>query len=397
MTTGWLKKLSVVLALCLMLGCAAGCGGDGAASGTGEATSETGEAGTAEAEDKVIAKVGYIFMGDCDIESAAMEANEQRLAAAVHTDIESCYIDNVTITDFEAAVDKLVENGCNYIVSTSPNYTNVLTEVAGANMNINFISYGARVRSVNIYAYTDQLYEGAYIAGMAAAFNSKTEKIGIVVDTQMIYPVAAIDAAVLGTQLVYKDATLYPVYATEKDEIHKAVDALANQGCDVIISYTNLKETVEYCEQKGIKVIGNHDYSENAKDYENLLMYFYSDHDSFYLSQFKQMDLETWQPQSYVGTIGNGVVAVSAAQECAADGTQDVIDVLVPKIATGEGYIFSGEIKSTAGNVIVQQSHTLSPAEVYGLDWYFLGVDPVLGSYVQQKTELEINDFEIKK
>lgn len=393
MATGWLKKISAMLALCMMLGCAAGCNGGAAGEQT---TAETGEAGTAEAVEEEIIKVGYIFMGDCDEASATMDANEQRLAAAMHTDVESCYIDNVTITDFSQAVDKLVEEGCTYIVSANSRYTNILTEVAGKNMNINFISYGARIRTVNVYSYTDQMYEGAYIAGMAAAYNSTSEKIGIVVDPQMIYPIAVINAAALGTQLVYSDATLYTAYAAENGEIQDAVDALEAKGCDVIISYTESAETVEYCEQQGIKVIGNLDYSSTAKDYENLLMYFYSDHDSFYLSQFKQMDLDTWEPDSYVGTLANGVVAVSAAQECAKDGTQDIIDVLVPKIATGEGYIFSGELKNTAGNIILQQSKTLEPAEVYAMDWYVLGVDSSVGTFIQQKTELEINDFEIK-
>lgn len=392
MTTGWLKKLSAMLALCVMIGCFSGCNGDSAQ----QSTTETGEAGTAEVEEEEIIKVGYIFMGECDDPSATMDANEQRLAAAMHTDVQSCYIDNVTITDFAKAVDKLVEAGCTYIVSANSRYTNILTEVAGKNMNINFISYGARIRTVNVCAYTDQMYEGSYVAGMAAAYNSTSEKIGIVVDPQMIYHTAVINAAALGTQLVYSDATLYTAYASEDGEIHDAVDALAAKGCDVIISYTESSETVEYCEQNGIKVIGNLDYSHDAKDYENLLMYFYSDHDSFYLAQFKQMDLDTWEPDTYVGTLGNGTVSVSAAQKCAKDGTQDIIDALVPKIATGEGYIFSGELKNTAGNVILQQSKTLEPAEVYVMDWYVLGVDSSAGSFIQQKTELEINDFEIK-
>lgn len=380
-----------MLALCMMLGCFSGCNGD-----SEQSAAETAEAGTSEVEEEEIVKVGYIFMGECDELGATMDANEQRLAAAMHTDVESCYIDNVTITDFSQAVDKLIEAGCTYIISANSRYTNVLTDVAGKNMNINFISYGARIRTVNVYAYTDQMYEGAYIAGMAAAYNSTSEKIGIVVDPQMIYPTAVINAAALGSQLVYSDATLYTAYAAEDSEIHDAVDALEAKGCDVIISYTESAETVEYCEQQGIKVVGNLDYSSTAKDYENLLMYFYSAHDSFYLAQFKQMDLDTWEPDTYVGTLANGAVAVSAAQECAKDGTQDIIDALVPKIATGEGYIFSGELKNTSGNIVLQQAKTLEPAEVYVMDWYVLGVDSGLSTFVQQKTELEINDFEIE-
>lgn len=393
MTTGWLKRISAMLALCMMLGCLAGCNGDESQ----QSDTETEEIGTSEVEEEEIVKVGYIFMGDCDDPSSAMDANNQRLAASTHTDVKSVYIENVNITDFPQAVDELVKAGCKYIVSTSSRYANILSEVAGKNMDVNFISYGERVRTVNVYAYTDQMYEGAYVAGMAAAYNSTSEKIGIVVDPQLVYPTATVNAAALGTRLVYSNATLYTAYAVEDGEIHKAVDALKAKGCDVIISYTESTETVEYCEQQGIKVIGNHDYSSTANDYENLLMYFYPDHDSFYLAQFKQMDLETWEPDNYVGTLANSVVAVSEALPSAKDGTQDIMDALIPKIATGEGYIFSGELKNTSGNIIIQQSKIMEPAEVYTMDWFVLGVDAGLDTFIQQKTELEINDFEIKE
>ena len=392
MTFGWMKKTSVLLALCLMLGCATGCkGGDEGSGETAEGTSESGEV-TAEAED--IIKVGYIFNGEVDIDGYSAGANADRLAASGYTNVESCYIDNVNISDFSAAVNKLVDDGCSYIVSGSWLYTNVLTDVAGKNMDVNFISYGARVRTVNVYAYTDQVYEGAYVAGMAAAYNTENEKIGIVVDPGMIYTKPVVNAVALGAQLVYKDAQTITAFASQDGEIHSAVDALEAQGCEVIISYTESPETVEYCESKGIKVIGNLDYSKTAENYENLLMYFYTDHDSLYLANFKSMQMDTWEPEEYVGTLANGVVSVSPALTCAKDGTQDIVDALIPKITSGDAYIFSGEMKNNYGNIMIQQGGSLEPAEVYTMDWYVLGVE-TLDSFVQPKLDLDPNDLEI--
>lgn len=392
MTFGWMKKTSVLLALCLMLGCVTGCnGGDENVGETAEGTSESGE-GTAEAED--IIKVGYIFNGEVDLGGYSAGANADRLAASGYANVESCYIDNVNISDFSAAVNKLVDDGCSYIVSGSWLYTNVLTDVAGKNMDVNFISYGARVRTVNVYAYTDRVYEGAYIAGMAAAYNTDNEKIGIVVDPGMIYTKPVVNAAALGAQLVYKDAQMITAFASQNTEIHSAVDALEAQGCEVIISYTESPETVEYCESKGIKVVGSLDYSKTAENYENLLMYFYTDHDSLYLANFKSMQMDTWEPDEYVGNLANGVVSVSSASACAKDGTQDIVDALIPKVTSGDAYIFSGEMKNTYGNIMIQQGGSLEPAEVYTMDWYVLGVE-TLDSFVQPKLDLDPNDLEI--
>lgn len=399
MTLKWLKKLSALLALCLMLGCLSGCdGGESSSGGTAESseTGETGETGeSGEGQDEIV-KVGYIFKGDCSVESCSTDACVQRVEASKYSNVETYYIDNVNISDFSTAVQKLMEAGCTYIVSANPRFTNVLTDVAGKNMNVNFISFGARIRTVNVYAYTAQMYEASYIAGMAAAFNSETEKIGIVVDPDLVYNIPVINAAALGTQLVYQNAELITALAAKENEIHKAVDALAAKGCDVIISYTESAETVAYCESKGIKVIGNKDYSETADQYDNLLMYFYTDQDSFYLAQFKQMDMDTWEPDEYVGTLANSVINISPAQDCAKKDTQAIVDALIPKVACGDAYIFSGELKNTAGNIALQMGSSLEPAEIYTMDWYVLGVNNELGTFIEPTLDLEINDFEIQ-
>lgn len=391
MSISWLKKISALLALCMTIGCLSACNGD-KNTDSGEGTAEA----TSEAEQEEIIKVGYIFNGDCSLDSYSAQANRQRLGISAYTKVESCYIDNVSITDFPAAVDALVADGCTYIISGSWLYNNAVSNVAGKNMNINFVSHGARIRTVNVYAYTEQVYEGAYVAGMAAAFNSKTEKIGIVVDPDMLYSKPVINAAALGTQLVFENAQTVVAFASSTNEIHKAADALVAQNCDVIISYTESAETVDYCNSKGIKVIGCLDYSENASDYENMIMYFHVDHDSFYLAQSKLIQLGTWEPQAYVGDLSNGVVCVSDALEAAADGTQHIIDKLVPKIASGEAYIFSGELKNTADNVMVQRGSKLEPAEIYAMEWYVRGVQ-TLDSFIEPNIELENSEMVIKR
>ena len=396
MTLKWLKKLSALLALCLMLGCFSGCAGGEGSSGETAESSETGETGESGEAQEEIVKVGYIFKGDCSVESCSADACVQRVKASKYSNVETYYIDNVSISDFSTAVQKLTEAGCTYIVSANPRFTNVLTDVAGKNMNVNFISFGARIRTVNVYAYTAQMYEASYIAGMAAAFNSETEKIGMVLDPDLVYNIPVVNAAALGTQLVYQNAELITALASKENEIHRAVDALADKGCDVIISYTESAETVAYCESKGIKVIGNKDYTETADQYDNLLMYFYTDQDSFYLAQFKQMDMDTWEPDEYVGTLANGVINISPAQDCAKKDTQAIVDALIPKVACGDAYIFNGELKNNAGNIALQMGSSLEPAEIYTMDWYVLGVNNELGTFIEPKLDLEINNFEIQ-
>ncbi len=394
MSIKFLKKAAAMLALCMMLGALSGCNNDSEASGeTGETSASTVES-TAEVEDPM--KVGYIFNDDIDNSGTSAEINAQRLKALKHCNIESVYIDEVNITDFPEAVKLLGEAGCTHIVTASPVYINAINGIAEKYMNINFIGFGCRIPTINISAYTEHPYEGVYVAGMAAAFNSDAEKIGIVVDTSLLYPTATINAAALGSQLVNKDALTFPALAATESEIHDAVDYLKAQGCDVIISYTESPETTAYCEALEIKHIGNLNYNESKADYDNMLMYFYGSRDSYFLSQFKQIQLDTWKTDSYVGSMANGMIAVSEALPAAKDGTQDIISSLATKIKSGACPIFVGQIKNNAGNVTLMADHVMTVEEIYNMTWLVEGVQDV-ETFVVPITELEPNDFEIKQ
>mgnify|MGYP002523473367 FL=1 len=395
MSTRWLKRIAAALALCTALTSLTACGGTESSAGTAEGTAE----GTAQAaeETEPAAKLGFIYKGSVEAGGFTADCNRQRLAAEQYSDVESEYIDNVPVSEFEKAVKLLVEDGCTHIVAGSPVYANIINSVSKNYMNISFIGYGAGARTVNIYAYTEGVYQAAYVAGMAAAYNSDSEKIGMVVDPSMLYTIPSINAAALGSQIVYTTAQLVTAWASGDSEIRNAVDALAAKGCDVIISYTESPEVVNYCSSKGIKVIGNIDYSSNYADYDSMIMYFYSSRDSFFLSQYKAMQLGEWETSSYMGTLGNGVLCISDALPAAKDGTQDIVNTLVPKVASGSAPIFMGQIKDSNDSIRLREGAVMATSDVLAMDWYVLGVDNSLDSFIESKAVFEEVPLEIKR
>lgn len=392
MTSKWLKRAAVLLALCMTIGLA-GCNRE-----TEDSSSESSDT-TSEVE-VTPHKVGYIFHDSADKNGFSGQMSMQRFKASNRSNMETCYINNVSITDFEKAVKALVsDGGCTEIVSGSAIFANMLDSVSNKYMNINFINFGSTSSPANVSSYTEAPYQGAFVAGMVAAFNSDAQKIGIVADTDMLCPTAVINASARGMQLVFSDATLYSATATHDKEIENAIDELIKKGSDVIICYTESPHSVEYCEQKGIKYIGSLDYKGEEDKYPNMLMYFCSRRDSYFLAQFKQMQLDTWMPDGYMGTMSNGIITVSEALPAVDPKTQQesqkLIDTLVPKLVSGDALVFDGEIKDTAGNIKYMQAETMSDAQIMTMDWYVLGVEH-LGSFREVQTELPPNNFEIK-
>lgn len=388
MTSKWLKRLAAMLALCMTVGLTA-CNREGEESSS-EVTSETGET------PEETRKVGYIFHGSVDNDSFSSEMNFQRVKASNRSSMETCYIENVSISDFELAVKQLISAGCTEIVAGSAIYANTLGSLANKYMNINFISYGAMNGPANVSAYTELTYQGAYAAGMIGAFNSDALKIGFVGDMDMAYTIPCVNAAAIGMRDVFSSATLYAVTATQNDEIEKAIDTLTDNGCDVVICYTASIHSENYCQQKGIKFIGSHDFKGKEKDYSNMLMYFCARRDSYFLAEFKQMQLDTWIPTTYVGDISNGIIHISDALNPPAKAeTQKLINELKPSLTTGGIYIFSGEIKDNSGVVRYIHTDTMSESEIFEMDWFVEGVESA-GDFREMLTDLPPNSLEVK-
>lgn len=387
----WMRFLAAVLSLTITLGFA------GCSNGTGDgSSSESSDVSGSEDNKYEIHKVGYIFRESVSDGGFAAQMCEQRERASNRSSVETCYIDNVTLTDFEDAVKKLSDAGCTDIVSCSPTYANVLNSVAKKYLDLNFISFGSLNGGINVSSYSESPYQGAYVAGLAANFNSKAKKIGVVADTGLPGAVAVINAVELGSQINQDGgARVYAAGAVEDNEIEQAINALVGKGCDVIVCYTNSEHSADYCQQKGIQFIGCLDYSGREKEFSNMLMYFYCQRDSYFLAQFKSMKLGTWETDSYIGDMSNDIVNVSPALNDAADGTQQLRDALVPYVTSGAAPVFKGPLKDTSGAVKYLETDMMTDYEIAAMNWYVQGVE-IVGDFRKPQTDIEHNDLEIK-
>lgn len=390
MTSNLIKRLIAIFAALCLTFCFSACEGD-----PGDSSDSSSDTSGSEEDTMPKHKVGYIFHDEVDDFTFSSDMNKQRILAANRSSADTCYIDGVSITDFEDAVIKLAEAGCTDIVSGSSIFANMIGTVSGKYMNLNFIAYGTTGGGPNVSSYTEMPYQGAYAGGIAAAYNSFSRKIGIVADSDLLYAIPVINAAALGTQAVFSTAKTYVVGATRDSEIEDAIDELVERGCDVIICYTSSAHAEDYCQNKGIKFVGSHDFSDMESDYSNMLMYFYTRRDSYFLAQFKQMQLGTWQTDVYTGNMGNGIVCISEALSANKDDDcQRVLDALLPMLSNG-GEIFSGQLVDNKGIVRYLQTDTMSDQSIFSMDWYVQGVE-VVGNYRQPQLTIPENPLEIQ-
>lgn len=385
----WLRFLAAFLVLTMTV-VFTGCNSES------ESSSESSDVSGDENEQLEPHKVGYIFREEVDFGGFAKQICEQRLRASNRSGVETCYIDGVTITDFENAVKALSDEGCTDIVSCSSVFVNVLNSVAKKYLDLNFISFGAITEGVNVSAYSESPYQGAYIAGLVANFNSKVKKIGVVTDPSLPDAVAVVNAVELGAEITQDGGSIvYAAGAEMNNEIERAIDALIGKGCDVIVCYTNSPHSEDYCEKRGVKFIGCLDYSEREHDYSKMLMYFYCQRDSYFLAQFKSMKMDNWSTTEYIGDMSNSIVNVSSAMDICDDGTQALIDTLVPYLTSGAAVVFRGPLKDNTGVVKYLETDILTEQEIANMNWLVKGVEQV-GDFRTQNGSLIPSDFEIE-
>lgn len=386
----WLKAIAAALAVAMTLGFA------GCDTGDGDSSSDSSET-SGDVEPVVVRKVGYIFRESAAELTFTGQICEQRERASNRSSMDTCYIENVLLSQFEEAVEALAAEGCTDIIACSPTYLNVVTSsVAKKYMNLDFICFGDLNDSLNISAYNECPYQGAYVAGLVASYNSKTKKIGVVADTALpgTYPV--INAVQLGT-LVVNDggAEVYVAGAEKNSEIEEAIDALLENECDVIVCYTNSGHSADYCQKKGVKFVGNLDYSNYEPDYSNMLMYFYCRRDDYFLAQFKAMKLDTWSPDVFIGEMGNNVINVSSALPAAANGSQHLIDAIVPHLTNGSAKVFKGPLKDTNGSTRYLETDVMTDKQIDAMDWYVQGVKRA-GNFRRMEADPPKSTLEIK-
>ncbi len=315
--------------------------------------------------------VGFVYSGKAGGDAVSEYFEDARAEIARVLGAKTYYVENVLVSQFEAATAVLVEKGCNVIVSTSVRYANAVYDEATGNKKVHFVSYGGTKAQNNLSCFQGEVYKGAFVCGLAAAYNSDSNIIGVVADPAVISVYNVIDGFIIGAKELTKNDTDVRVnwaWGNRDQETKDAIDNLISQGCDVIFTATGSRFAVQYCELKGIKVIG---LSYNMPDLapENYITGTFCNVKLFLIDVLRSVRYGTDGVEVYRGGIKEGAVRVVAINEKAREGTKEICDTLYQLCEQGKALVFKDELKDTNGNIKVKKGETLDADKIMGIDW----------------------------
>ena len=386
------RKLIALFTGCVMM--LTGCnGGDGAEEETttdndgfsyvavtdeegNEVTDDEGNVVTTQVIEKVEQEkelnVGFIYGGEIEGDVMAETMETARLQAEKTLGANTYYIENVLVSQFADACAKLIEEkDCNVIVACSPKFANSVKTEADANKSVYYISIGGESAAGNLATFQGQMYQSAYVCGMVGAFNSNTNRLGILADITVLGCYSTVNGYIQGAKELTEldtDVRLNWAWSTKDDEVKAAIDDLVSQGCDVIFTCSYSEYAIEYCEKIGVKVIGMSYRTPELAPTQYLTGCYYN-FSTYLVDMLRDVRYGTASANIYREGLAAGAVRVVDLNENCKEGTDKIASAMYQLVTENKAAIFAGEIKDKNGTVRVEKGTILTHDEIWRIEW----------------------------
>lgn len=262
----------------------------------------------------------------------------------------------------ETAINELIEAGCNIIFCTSFGFGDYALAAAKEHPEIEFCHatgyYAKGAGLPNFHNYFASIYEGRFLAGIAAGLKTETNKLGYVAAFPFAEVISGYTGFYLGAKSVNPDVTMTVMYTNSwNDPTTEAqvAKALIDQGCDVISQHSDSTAPATTAEANGVFQVGyNSDMIPAAPkaslvsariDWSKYLIYAVE-------AYLAGEPIATDWSQGYA----EGAVFLSPLNEdIIAEGTKEAIEAAEAKLISGELKVFAGPLVDVNGETVVKE------------------------------------------
>jgi basic membrane protein A and related proteins len=233
-------------------------------------------------------------------------------------------------------------------------------------------------KAPNLGTYDVRMYQGAYLAGVAAGYATKTNTLGFVASVPIPEVVRNINAYTLGARSVNPKVHTKVIWINswfDPGKEKQAAETLIGQGADVLLQNTDSSATLATAEEKHVHAFG---WDSNMKKFgpDAHLGSVEANWGVYYVAAIQQVLDGKWKndpvwwgiPQKAVDLGDVNTAALSADAQKAVAAKREAI-------AGGKWDVFTGPIKDQTGAVKIPAGKTLTDPELQRLNWYVEGVD----------------------
>lgn len=366
------KKLVCMLLAVLMMVTASACSGtqNPAAPADADKPAET-EAGGASADGDF--KVAFLY--DTPVTDGGWITSHDlgRQAVEEIDGVSTTYADNIQESDGWSYMNNFGKEGYDLVFACSFGYMQDCLAVSRENPDTIYMHCSGYEKSENMGNYYGRNYEGAYLAGMAAAGVSKTNLIGYVGSFPIAEVLRNVNAYALGAkevnpdikvQVVWINAWYNPTLASD------AAETLIAAGCDVLFHYENSPAVVQTAAKHQVYAIGQHaDNRKYSEDY--CLTSSVWEWGVLYKHIAEQVRAGTWQPEEIWWGMSDGLVKIAELNPAVPDEVAKLIKAKEDGLKTGDiaANPFYGEVKDQKGEIRIPAGTDATMDELINMDY----------------------------
>lgn len=285
-------------------------------------------------------------------------------------------------TALKNAVDLFVSRGFNVIVGTGYGYSEGILEAAKLHPDVAFVNASGATNAGNLEGFYTRTYQGWYLAGMAAAATSDSDKIGIVAG----FPVGVVNwdvnAFALGAQAVKPEIETTVVYTNswwDPVKEGEVAQAMLDQGIDVIGNNLSSAAPFIAAEKAGAKSVGFQlDMSQHAPEGHLTSVVFHWD--KYLLPTLAALKEGSWTPSEWGAFPGmaDGTVGLTPLSDDIPADVKAKIQETAAAIEAGTFEVFAGPVTAQDGTIIVPEGEVLDDGGLWGMEFLVQGVTGTL-------------------
>jgi len=263
------------------------------------------------------------------------------------------------------------------IFATSFGYMRTVMKLAPRFPHTRFFHCVGFDKADNVGTYLTRAYQGSYMAGVLAAYQSRTGILGFVGAMPVPEVISGINAFTLGARSVNPKAVVKLVWInTWSDPVKErtAAELLMDQGVDVITHHTETNAIMLAAEQRGIYAIGYQaDRSAAAPKYH--LASIVHNWVPLYQHIIQQLLDHNWQPENlWYGVKQDAVRLVGLSPAIPAAAMQRLKQVRAGFVAD-KLKVFTGPLRDNRHQLRVAAGQAASDADIMSMNWLVDGVE----------------------
>ena len=266
--------------------------------------------------------------------------------------------------DVTAAINELIQEGCQIVFATSFSHQFQMIEAAMENPDVVFChATGANAHGSgldNYHNYFAKIHEARYLGGIAAGLATETNKLGYVAAHPFAEVISGFSAFYLGALSVNPDVTMDVIYINSWGDPpleQQVATRLIELGADVIAQHSDSATPAIAAEEGGVFHVGyNNDMRSTAPNASLLSPRI--DWSIYMTFAVKSLLDGTPIPVDWGEGLESGAAFITELNNAiVADGTAAAIDTAKAEIIAGTRQIFSGHLLDNNGNNAIITSY----------------------------------------